>query len=94
MGKFEMGKLVVTAGIDEQMKKDISFTRFVQTSIGRFSNGDWGKLDDEDKQQNEHALQDGERLMGVYIRPGTDEKIWIITEWDRSVTTVLYPHEY
>ena len=94
MSKFAMGKLVVTAGIDEQMKNDSSFRGFVQMSIGRFSNGDWGNMDSEDKQQNEQGLKDGERLMGVYIRPGTDEKIWIITEWDRSVTTVLYPHEY
>lgn len=94
MSKFEMGRTVVTADVSEKMQGDPKFTTFVCVSLGRFSQADWGDLCDGDRQQNEDSLKNGERLMGVYIRPSTNEKIWIITEWDRSVTTVLFPHEY
>ena len=93
MSKYEMGRTVVTAGVNEKMQSNPNFTTFVNVSLGRFSQGDWGTLSDEDRQQNEDGLKNGERLMGVYIQH-TDEKIWIITEWDRSVTTILFPYEY
>ena len=43
---------------------------FINVSLGRFSQGDWGTLSDEDRQQNEDGLKNGERLMGVYIQRG------------------------
>lgn len=59
----------------------------------RHEHGDWGKIHPEDQGLNEQALQNGERLMSVYpLRTG--EIIWVITEWDRSVTTLLLPEEY
>lgn len=92
--KFELGRTVVTAAINARMDTDKDFERFVQMSLGRYINCDWGDTCEEDKQVNEDSLRDGERLLAVYIYPKTGEKIWIITEWDRSTTTILYPSDY
>jgi hypothetical protein len=59
----------------------------------RHLHGDWGDLPPEDLQENERALQVGSRLFSAY-RTRTNEKVWVITEWDRSVTTLLLPEEY
>ena len=92
--KFELGQTVVTEAIDERMKSDKGFAVFVQMSLGKYVQGDWGDTCDEDKQTNEESLRDGERLLAVYIYPNTGEKILIITEWDRSVTTIMFPSDY
>lgn len=115
--KFELGRTVVTRGIDKRMNESRDFEEFVVRSLGKYVQGDWGEnrtfaqfaqkrgkdaaqqrrtgdTCDEDKQVNEDSLRDGERLLAVYIYPETGEKIWIITEWDRSVTTILFPEEY
>ncbi len=55
--------------------------------------GDWGDVDEHDRAQNERALQEGTRLLSVYRSTG-GVKFWIITEADRSVTTVLLPEDY
>lgn len=55
--------------------------------------GQWGEVCNNDKQANEQALKDGERLLSAY-RTSRNERIWIITEADRSVTTMLLPEEY
>lgn len=91
MEKFELGKIVITAGVDAQMKADKGFDTFVKCSLGRFKKGDWGVLCDEDKAEADRAVTDGQMVMGAYKRG--DFEIWIMTEWDRSVTTILFPHE-
>jgi hypothetical protein len=61
--------------------------------LARHQSGDWGELSAEDRAQNDRAVNCGERVLSNYpIREG--ERIWIITEWDRSVTTLLLPSEY
>ena len=61
--------------------------------LNRHACGDWGDLCPEDRQANDEALKDGMRLLSSYrLSDGT--KIWIITEADRSVTTLLLPEEY
>jgi len=54
--------------------------------------GDWGTVDDEDRQANEAALRDGTRFLSSYGEG--DDRLWVITEADRSVTTILRPDEY
>jgi hypothetical protein len=54
---------------------------------------DWGELTQEDIDENNRALKEGSRLFSAY-RSTSRVKFWIITEWDRSVTTVLLPSEY
>ncbi|MBQ1398248.1 MAG: hypothetical protein IIY89_07115 [Clostridia bacterium] len=94
MSKFELGKVVSTNGVHNMCCVDKEFSLFVNSSFQRYSSGDWGEMCDEDKEQNEQALEEGERLMGSYENKEHDWKIWIITEWDRSVTTILFPEEY
>lgn len=90
--KFSAGKLFVTRSINNLIAEDKEFSRRVFISIKRHLSGDWGDLSDEDKAANELALQQDGRLFSVY-KDGMPT-IWIITEWDRSVTTVLFPDEY
>lgn len=96
-GKFDLGQVVMTRGIDEWIKSGgAEIYRFVCTCIGRHAQGDWGDCYPEDAKQNDEALKSGEeRLFSVYKHSkAPDGKIWIITEWDRSITTILFPSEY
>jgi hypothetical protein len=87
--KFTLGRLVATATVLEtEASADIA------TAVERHAKGDWGDLDDDDKAANNSALEDGYRLMSAYTFPTTGNVVWVITEHDRSVTTVLYPSEY
>ncbi|MDD5094562.1 MAG: hypothetical protein PHV74_09315 [Dehalococcoidia bacterium] len=90
---FPMGKLVWTRGVNDRVAEDAKFSKLVIESLKRHSRGDWGELCQEDKETNESALLEGGRLFSAYEQGGLP-KIWIITEWDRSATTVLFPDEY
>jgi hypothetical protein len=86
--KFSLGHLVATPNALVQIPSDE-----IQLALSRHIRGDWGTLDDEDLQSNERALQKGGRLFSQYYsNAGT--KFWIITECDRSATTVLLPEDY
>ena len=61
--------------------------------LRRHAQGDWGECDPFDARANEVALQQGTRLLSVY-RSKQGEKIWLLTEADRSATTILLPSEY
>ena len=60
--------------------------------ISRHRQGDWGEVCEEDAALNDAAARQDCRVLSAYTVE--DRKIWIITEWDRSVTTVLFPEEY
>ena len=71
----------------------------IQTYLQRHQCGDWGTVGKDDAAENELSLKEGYRLLSAYEVPTNDEdnktvKIWIITEADRSVTTILLPEEY
>jgi hypothetical protein len=93
MSKFQMGRIVLTREVYEWAIVNGGFYQFVMGSLKRHASGDWGNLDPEDKKQNELALKDGSRLQSAYEH-WKFPKIWIITEADRSVTTILFPDEY
>ena len=93
MSKFEAGRIVMTCGINEAISEDASFAAFAQKSMQRHLSGDWGDMEDEDKQINDEAMENGERIFSAY-KPMQGKKIWIITEADRSATTILFPNEY
>jgi hypothetical protein len=90
MKKFNPGKIVMTPGVFN-LKKEILDK--IPQFINRHIQGDWGDLCDEDKNTNNLFLEEGERLFSSYITEGK-ERIWIITEADRSVTTILLPDDY
>lgn len=92
MEKFSLGKLVMTKAVHDRMNSDIDFAIGVLESFERYLNGNWGDLCESDKAENEKALKDDERIFALYSI-GT-EKIYIITEHDRSVTTILFSYEY
>ncbi len=84
--RFPIGKVYATPGA---LALNEDLTKFLR----RHHCGDWGEeLCAEDKQANEHSLKDGTRLLSRYSTPGGS--IYIITEWDRSMTTILLPEEY
>jgi len=60
--------------------------------LARHATGDWGDLDEQDREENELSLEHGWRVVSSY--PVAEKCIWIITEADRSVTTILLPDEY
>lgn len=96
MKQFALGTLVTTRDVHEEMTRDSQFAEFVLTCIARHKACDWGDLCDSDKYQNDEAVRTGDdRIFSAYEsadHPGWH--IWIITEWDRSATTVLFPDEY
>lgn len=86
--KFPLGQVVATPNaLDRLTQADIT------SGLRRHVVGDWGEMDAEDRQANETALIENTRLFSVY-RSGSGLKFWIITEADRSATTVLLPEDY
>lgn len=85
---FPLGQLVATANAAAQLSNEA-----VSEGLRRHAAGDWGELDDGDRAENENALIAGNRLLSAYTAPN-GVKFWIITEWDRSATTVLLPEDY
>ena len=92
MSKIHEVQLELTIGFNDSVQNDEKFSHFVFSSIRRHLQGDWGDLCKEDWEENELSLREGFRVLSAYNY--NDEKIWIITEADRSVTTVLFPSEY
>lgn len=92
--KFPLGRMMMTAGVNNKVAESTEFSKFVLESLGRHAIGDWGDMSQEDKAENELALKAGNlRIFSAYEKPELP-KIWIITEADRSATTVLFPDEY
>jgi hypothetical protein len=87
---FPLGQVVATPGaldaLDHVQQSPAAFIR-------RHAAGDWGDVDAEDKTSNDHARSSGWRILSAYrLKDGT--RLWVITEADRSVTTLLLPEEY
>jgi hypothetical protein len=91
-----LGQTVVTRGVNELMSQSPEYSDWVNNCLKRYILCDWGDLEAEDKALNDEAIskqgEDAGRVVAKYNYPGAD--IYIITEWDRSVTTVLFPSEY
>lgn len=90
MAKFVLGQIVATPGAIEALEKS---GQAPSDFLNRHVQGDWGDLDDDDKDANEVSLKVGSRLLSSY-KTSKGEKIWIITEADRSSTCILRPDEY
>ena len=90
---INLGRLLMTRGVNDLVADDEAFAKFVMSSLTRHQRGDWGELTDEDKQENDLSLKAGFRVLSAYEAKGLP-KVWIITEADRSATTILFPDEY
>jgi hypothetical protein len=84
-----LGKVVATPGA-LRVLSEIGEDPF--DFLARHETGDWGDLCAFDRRQNEIALREGYRVLSSYDMPAG--RVWIITEADRSITTILLPEEY
>lgn len=87
---FPLGQVVATPGALEALEQA---GQTPQEFLIRHVAGDWGNMDEQDRQENERALVQGTRLFSAY-ETARNVRIWVITEWDRSATTLLLPSEY
>lgn len=86
--RFELGHVVMTQGVEAATTHADRMR-----ALARHVTSDWGDVCAEDKGQNDWALANGARILSVY-QSSSGETFWIITEADRSVTTLLLPEEY
>lgn len=96
---FEIGEVVATRAVWEAMETNAEFKTFVSGCLSRYILYDWGDTCEEDWETNNDAVRNGERVIAVYNIPDAIEELfedtlWIITEWDRSTTTLLFPSDY
>ena len=87
--RFILGHVVATPGALETLQ-EAGITPL--DLLSRHGSGDWGSMSQEDKAANDQAIQEGSRIFSAYEVAG--QKIWIITEGDRSSTCLLRPEEY
>jgi len=86
--RFPLGRLLATPSVVSQIDP-----QDVHNALVRHIQGDWGDIGHEDWQENELSLKEGFRLFSVY-HAANGTKFWVITEADRSATTVLLPEDY
>jgi len=89
--QFNLGQVVMTPGVENLLTGEDDIQRLTNI-ITHHREGDWGDVDAEDQATNDQAVEQGERVLGAHTLSG--QKIWVITERDRSVTTALLPEEY
>ena len=85
--RFPLGQIVITANAHSTLAR-----HDILEGLQRHAAGDWGSVGDEDAEQNDFALRHHERVLSAY--GDGPRRFWIITEADRSVTTILMPEDY
>ena len=87
---FDLGQVVMTHGAIDALTES---GQTPETFLRRHVIGDWGNVCSDDAKANEDAIAEGLRILSAY-KTDTGQKLWIITEYDRSLTTILLPAEY
>src|SRR5262245_47125962 len=87
---FPLGQIYMTPGALEALEES---EQGASEFLHRHQSGDWGEMSEEDKQENDFSVDKRLRIFSAY-RTSKGEKLWVITEADRSVTTILLPGEY
>ena len=87
--KFDPGRIVITPAAMKEIDPDYGIA-----ALSQHLQGKWGIIDAQDWKLNEEALEIGGRLVSSYPLPNDTGNFWIITEADRSVTTILLPEDY
>jgi hypothetical protein len=90
MQSLSLGQVVLTPGALEALKEA---GQMPDEFLDRHARGDWGDLDEHDRQENELSVREGFRILSAY-HTSQDVKLWVITEADRSSTCILLPDEY
>lgn len=92
--RFELGQIMVTIGVEVVIQDNEVFKQNIQDALVKYMAGDWGITCKDDAEMNNEAIstETPDRILAVYET--CMGNIWIITEWDRSVTTILFPSEY
>ena len=85
--RFPLGDIVITTNAEATLDP-----ADIQQGLSRHAAGDWGEVSADSREDNDLSLEQGHRLMSVFLSRG--RRFWIITEADRSVTTVLMPEDY
>jgi hypothetical protein len=88
LAKFRLGRIVSTPNALARLSQED-----ILRAIARHQSGDWGDVSEHDREENELSLKEGFRLFSVYAS-ASGHKFWLITEADRSLTTVLMPEDY
>lgn len=104
--RFDIGEILLSHQVAIEYQRCQEFSLFVDDCLRRHEKGDWGDIDEDDKKANSDAATNGnDRILSSYRLPEEswatggvyffgESSLWIITEWDRSVTTILFPSEY
>jgi len=82
----------MTSGIAEVIERDENFASEIACICGKFMRNDWGDTCASDKRLNNQALENGDRIVALYNT--SKGRVFIITEIDREITTILFGHEY
>lgn len=88
---FSLGHVVATPGALDLLDR-VGCNASVL--LARHQHGDWGNVSADDAAENIRSVHAGDRILSCYPLGSTKERLWIITEWNRSVTTLLLPEEY
>jgi hypothetical protein len=86
--KFKSGRILITPAALKTFPRE-----FFAICLNRHFSGDWGDLEQEDKDANDEALKNGSRIFSAF-EDSMGERLWVITEADRSATTLLLPEDY
>lgn len=89
---MKLGNLYSTRNVDSLVQENKQFRDEINAALNKFINNDWGDTCDEDVEMNNEALDSGERILAVYKT--CEGSVWIISEYGRSSTTILFPSEY
>lgn len=97
---FPLGHIVASAEVVEDVAADPVLAAHMARALARHAGGDWGDIDAHDQVANNWALRHSGRLLSVFDLPEPirsnyrADRLWVLTEADRSATTVLWPHNY
>ncbi len=92
MLKFDLGKIYMSDGIDNAIKKNKDYIKELLNCFEKYLQCNWGDLENYDILANENALKNGNRILGSYST--TKGKVFLITELKRNMTTILFANEY
>jgi hypothetical protein len=93
-GRLNLGRVVQTRGVSSKARENRAFGKEVQDAFRKYQRGDWGDTERDSAKRNNAVVKDGVEDQVFAVYDTSEGKMYIITEWDGSVTTMLFSHEY